>query len=70
MSEKKVPPPPALPPTIGIKENYCRFHKGDLQGDLYTCPSCKEKYCLECAKKAKSEGKKCIKCQQLIFIKE
>ena len=32
------------------------------------CPTCKTKYCLDCAKKAKAEGKKCIKCKQLIFI--
>ena len=62
-----MPPPPAMPPSISIKKDFCLFHKGDLSEDQYTCPSCKTKYCLECAKKAKSEGKYCVKCKQLIF---
>lgn len=69
MSQKKAPPPPSLPPTVKIKENFCLLHKGELHGELYTCPACKSKYCLECVKKAKSEGKSCIKCKQIFLIK-
>ena len=66
---KKIPPPPDLPPnSVKLKENYCFFHKGDIQDEHYICPSCNTKYCLECARKAKSEGKKCVKCKQLILI--
>jgi len=68
LSEKRPPPPPVMPPKITIKENYCLFHKGEITGEIYICPSCKTKYCLECAKKAKKEKKVCIKCKQLIFI--
>ena len=69
MNEKKLPPPPTLPPSrTKREENFCFFHKGTLTSEVYVCPSCKTKYCLECAKKAKSEGRKCIKCKQLIFI--
>jgi len=67
MSDKKVPPPPALPPSFKMEENFCLFHKGDIQGDMYTCPACKTNYCLVCAKKAKLEGKLCIKCKQLVL---
>ena len=66
--KKKIPPPPAFPPSMNIKENTCLFHKGQLQGDIYTCPSCKTNYCLECAKKAKAEKKNCVKCKQLILV--
>ena len=68
MSEKKVPPPPVLPPSIEITENFCLFHKGNIKGKIYTCPKCKTDYCLECAKKARNEGKYCVKCRQLIII--
>ena len=68
MSDKKIPPPPILPPSIKIEDNFCLFHKGDVKGDVYMCPTCKTNYCLECAKKAKHEAKFCIKCKQLIII--
>lgn len=68
MNDKKVPPPPVLPPSIKLTENFCLFHKGIIQGDIYTCPKCKTKYCLECAKKAKLEGQLCVKCKQLIIF--
>jgi len=68
MSEKRTPPPPALPPSFSIKENSCLFHKGEIQGEIYECPSCKSKYCMECARKAKTEGKHCVKCKQLILF--
>jgi hypothetical protein len=69
MSDKKIPAPPKMPPKdFKIKKNFCLFHKGELQGEIYTCPSCKTKYCLSCAEKAKKEGKKCIKCKQLIYL--
>ncbi len=68
MRDKKTPPPPALPPSFKIGDNFCLFHKGDIQGDTYTCPACKTNYCLVCAKKAKLEGKLCIKCKQLIIL--
>ena len=68
MSDKKVPPPPVLPPSIKIKENFCLFHKGGIADDIYTCPTCKTEYCLECAKKVKLEGKSCIKCKQIIIL--
>ena len=70
MSNKKKPPPPVLPPKLDkIQENYCLFHRGDIQGEIYQCKACETKYCLKCAKKAKAEGKKCIKCKQMIFLK-
>ena len=68
MSEKKLPPGPNLPPKTTLRENYCLFHKGDITGELYTCPSCKTTYCLSCAKKAKEEKRTCVKCKQLIFL--
>ena len=68
MGEKKTPPPPAMPPNFSLKNDYCLFHKGDLSGDIYTCPSCKAQYCLDCAKKAKEEKKYCVKCKQLILL--
>ncbi|UCD00997.1 MAG: hypothetical protein JSV23_08940 [Promethearchaeota archaeon] len=68
MSDKEVPPPPVLPPPFKINEYFCLFHKGDIQGETYTCPACKTKYCLECAKKAKVEGKLCVKCKQMILV--
>ncbi len=68
MSQKKVPPPPSMPPSIKIKENFCLLHKGDLTGQTYECPSCKTKYCLECAKKARAEKKSCVKCKKLFML--
>ena len=69
MSEKNTPPPPVLPPSLPkVKDNFCLFHRGEIKGEYYQCKACKTKYCLECAKKAKAEGKKCIKCKQLIFL--
>ena len=67
MNVKKTPPPPSLPPSIEIKDNFCLFHKGDIRGEIYTCPTCKTKYCLECAKKARLEAKLCIKCKHLVM---
>ncbi|MFX0023181.1 MAG: hypothetical protein ACFE9S_12715 [Candidatus Hermodarchaeota archaeon] len=68
MDNKKVPPPPVLPPTITLNENFCLIHKGDIKGDFYTCPNCRTNYCIECAEKAKKEGKLCIKCKHLVLI--
>lgn len=68
MNDKKAPPPPMLPPSFKMKENFCLLHKGDIQGEIYTCPACKTKYCMECAKKARHEGKLCVKCKQLILM--
>ena len=68
MSDKKVPPPPIFPPSVKVKENFCLFHKGEIEGEEYTCPSCKTTYCLDCAKKVKLEGKFCIKCKQIIIL--
>ncbi|MFX0002995.1 MAG: hypothetical protein ACFE9C_02395 [Candidatus Hodarchaeota archaeon] len=68
MSDKQIPPPPILPPTITLNEKLCLFHKGDINGEIYICPSCHTKYCLECAKKAEKEGKLCIKCKHLVSL--
>ncbi|MCK4687402.1 MAG: hypothetical protein KAT66_04685 [Candidatus Lokiarchaeota archaeon] len=70
MSDKKIPPPPVLPPSIQIKnmDNFCLFHKGHIKGEIYSCPKCKTKYCLKCAKEARNEGKYCVKCKQIILI--
>jgi hypothetical protein len=68
MNNKKVPPPPVLPPSISINENFCLLHKGEIQGEIYTCPNCKTKYCKECAEKAFKEAKLCIKCKYLILL--
>jgi len=68
MNDKKIPPPPTLPPVFNIDEKYCLFHKGEIQGEIYTCPRCKTRYCLNCALEAKQEKKLCIKCKQLIDL--
>ncbi|MGV9173669.1 MAG: hypothetical protein ACOC44_08120 [Promethearchaeia archaeon] len=69
MSEKKMPPSPTLPPeSEKVPDNFCLFHKGEISGEIYECPTCHTKYCLTCAQKAKSEGKKCIKCKQVILL--
>ncbi len=68
MSDKKTPPPPVLPPMVSLKESFCLFHKGDIKGEIYTCPSCKSNYCLKCAEKAKKEGRLCVKCKYLVLI--
>jgi len=68
MSDKKIPPPPSLPPNLEIKTDFCLLHKGSLKEEKYSCVTCKTEYCLECAKKAKAEGKSCVKCKQLLFI--
>ncbi len=68
MSQKKVPPPPSMPPSVKVKENFCLLHKGDLKEPTYVCRACKTKYCLECAKKAKAEKKTCVKCKSLFFV--
>ncbi|MBY8985162.1 MAG: hypothetical protein KGD65_08855 [Candidatus Lokiarchaeota archaeon] len=67
MNNKEIPPPPALPPSFKVDENFCLLHKGNVEGETYTCPSCKTKYCLKCAQKAKSEAKLCVKCKQLFM---
>ncbi len=70
MNDKNIPPPPVLPPnSFKIKDDYCLFHKGDIIGkEIYTCYNCKQKYCMDCAKKAKSAGYSCAKCKHLILI--
>jgi hypothetical protein len=68
MNIKKIHPPPVLPPNFAIKENLCLFHKGDIQGEIYTCPACKTMYCLTCVQKAQKEGKYCVKCKGLILL--
>jgi hypothetical protein len=68
MSDKNIPPPPILPPSIEIKKDFCLFHKGVIQGEIYTCPACKTNYCLKCAKKANLEEKLCVKCKRLVLI--
>ncbi|MHA1148456.1 MAG: hypothetical protein ACTSR8_09435 [Promethearchaeota archaeon] len=68
MSNRKIPPPPTMPPSIQLSKSICLFHKGPLSSERYTCPTCKTQYCVNCAKKAKSEKKTCLKCKQLIFI--
>ncbi len=69
MSDKKIPPPPILPPSdFKLKKNFCLFHKAQIKGDIYTCPSCNTKYCMKCAIKARNDGKKCVKCKQMIFL--
>ncbi|MFX0174805.1 MAG: hypothetical protein ACFE85_01090 [Candidatus Hodarchaeota archaeon] len=68
MNNKKLPPPPVLPPTRTISENFCLFHKGTIKGEIYTCPRCKSNYCLECAKKAMNTGESCVKCKQIVLI--
>ncbi|MFX1389045.1 MAG: hypothetical protein ACFE9Z_03165 [Promethearchaeota archaeon] len=67
MSDKR-PPPPVLPPSTKLNQNFCLFHKGEIKGEIYICPTCKSNYCLECAKNAAKEAKLCIKCKQLVLI--
>lgn len=68
MSNKKIPPPPRLPPSIKVNENFCLLHKGEIEGEIYICPKCKTKYCMKCAEKAQEEANLCIKCKQLILL--
>lgn len=66
--EKKKPPPPKLPPELDKKENFCLLHKGELSSKTYRCGICGTLYCLECARKARDQNKKCVKCKQMIFL--
>jgi hypothetical protein len=69
MTSKKLPPSPTLPPkSAKIEENFCLFHKGKITGKTYECPTCHTSYCLKCAQEAKSKGKKCIKCKQVVLL--
>ena len=68
MSDQKIPLPPTLTPTFTASVNFCLFHKGDLSEDIYTCLKCKTIYCLECAKKAQTDRKSCIKCKQIVLL--
>lgn len=68
MNNKKIPPPPVLPPSFNLKENFCLLHKGPIEGEIYTCPSCKTTYCLKCVQKAKTETKLCVKCKKVFFV--
>ncbi|MHA2391926.1 MAG: hypothetical protein ACXAEX_08140 [Promethearchaeota archaeon] len=68
MQNKRIPPPPVLPPVIKIDKNFCLLHKGTIQGDTYICPSCKTKYCMQCAKRAEQEVGLCVKCKSLITL--
>jgi hypothetical protein len=72
LAKKDKPLPPTLPPSekSKLRENFCLFHKGEIKGDIYECPSCHTKYCWNCAKDAKQEGKKCVKCKTFIFIQK
>ena len=68
MSEKNTPPPPRLPPSFKVDEDFCLFHKGEIGDESYICPNCKTRYCLKCAKEAKLSQKPCIKCKSLILL--
>ena len=68
MNNKKALPPPVLPPAFKVDEDFCLLHKGHVQGEIYTCPTCKTKYCMDCAKKAKEEALLCIKCKRLFLL--
>jgi len=66
--EKKLPPPPVMPPSFKIKKDFCLFHKGPITEEIYKCSNCGQSYCLGCAKNAINEGKTCIKCKSPIFL--
>lgn len=68
MNNERKPPPPVLPPSISVDENFCFLHKGEIQGEVYTCPTCKTRYCLDCAQNAKENAKLCVKCKRLFLI--
>lgn len=68
MDNKKLPPPPELPPNVKISKNYCLFHKGEIIGNIYTCPRCKTNYCSTCANEARLKGIPCVKCKQLVLM--
>ena len=68
MNNKKAPPPPVFPPSFKVDEDFCLLHKGNIQGEIYICSSCKTKYCMDCAQKAKREAILCIKCKKLFSI--
>lgn len=67
--DKKRPKPPIFPPKdVKIGKDFCLFHKGKIQGEIYICPKCSTQYCKTCAVKAKENGKKCVKCKNPIYL--
>jgi hypothetical protein len=69
MTGKKLPPSPSLPPKQAkLSDDFCLFHKGKISEETYKCPTCHATYCLTCAQKAKENGKKCVKCKQVILL--
>jgi hypothetical protein len=68
MNNQNKPPPPVLPPSFKVSDTFCLLHKGNLDGEIYVCPSCKTKYCMNCAQKAKEEAKLCITCKNLFYF--
>lgn len=66
--DKKRPPPPAMPPSFQVKKDFCKLHKGIVMGEVYECTKCGEKYCKDCAVKAKAEREACVKCKAPIFV--
>ena len=68
MNNNKIPPPPVLPPSFKVNENFCLLHRGNIEGEIFTCPKCKTNYCLKCAQKANAEVKLCVKCKKLIIV--
>ncbi len=65
----KLPPKPKAPAPVPLSKGLCLFCKQAVGPNPYICPSCKQEYHRECALKAKSEGKNCKKCGQVMMLK-
>ncbi|MHA1733233.1 MAG: hypothetical protein ACTSU5_14900 [Promethearchaeota archaeon] len=73
MSTPPPPPPPASGPSLPASadvQNFCLLHKGPVQGEVYECPNCHQRYCRSCVVDAKEKGGKrfCVKCKTIFLL--
>jgi len=54
--------------TIEKESDFCVVHKGPITGIIYVCPTCKAKYCLNCATTLSQKDETCWVCDKPITI--